>query len=557
MGKIDPMRAPVLLLFSFLVALACAQTAPGTYWVQFTDKNNTPYSLSQPEQFLSVRALERRQNQSIAVDASDLPVDPVYIAAVLAQGDVQLVNRSKWFNAITIRVTDPDVLLAIQGLPFVLHVRGTRSLSGGHPDMEKFGSAGPLSGARGGGSGVYGPSFTQISMMNGQHLHAINAQGQGMLIGVLDSGFDKADSLLAFQPLRDRSGIILTRDMVNHDGDVFDDHWHGRSVLSCMAGVLDSQLLGTAPAADYVLLRTEEVASEFVVEEDNWVAGAELCDSIGCDVLNTSLGYTTFDDSLGYHTYADMDGATTRISIAAGMAAQKGMIPVCSAGNSGSSEWYYIGAPADAIDILAVGAVGDVENSAPFSSRGPSSDGRVKPDVCAMGWGAIGLRYEGDSIAAINGTSFSSPILAGLVACLWQLHPGRTAQEIMAAVRESASFYAEPNDSLGYGVPDFLQAHEHLVMTTGVMEPTTAQGSVFPVPFNDRMEVLLNDAGGVSHAMLFDPAGRLVWSRNGLVATNGRLVITGAELSALGDGLYVLRVSNGVRSFVRSVTKLR
>jgi len=548
-------RSLVLVLLVSGAFPLWAQTAPDTHWVQFTDKSNTPFSLSAPEQFLSARALTRRQNQNIALDESDLPVDPAYITTVLAQGDIQLINRSKWFNAITIRTTDADALTAIQGLPFVQNVRSTRRLVGGHADMDKFGSAEPTSGARGGDPSAYGPSFLQISMLNGHLLHAIDAKGQGMLIGVLDSGFEDADSLPAFQPLRDRNGIILTRDMVNHDGDVYEDHWHGRSVLSCMTGVLDSQLLGTAPAADYVLLRTEDVGSEYVVEEDNWIAGAELCDSLGCDVLNTSLGYTVFDDSLQNHTYAELDGATTRISIAAGMASRKGMIPVSSAGNSGESEWYYISAPADAIDILAVGAVGDVENSAPFSSRGPSADGRVKPDVCAMGWGAIGLGFEGDSIAAINGTSFSSPILAGLVACLWQLHPLRTAQEIMAAVRQSASFYAEPNDSLGYGVPDFMQAHDYLVATTGIIEHAAAGITAFPVPFSDRLELVLFDDWGTCDISFFDPAGRMMWTRQGMPVANGRLILEGDALAALQDGLYLLRLRSRDHTIVRSVIK--
>lgn len=550
-------RISVILLAAWAAASLSAQTAPDTYWVQFTDKENTPYSLSDPGAFLSDRALARRATQDIALDESDLPVDPAYIATVLAQGDVQLINRSKWFNAITIRTTDQEALEAIQGLPFVMNVRGTRRLVAGHPDAEKFGTTGPVSGERGGEPGQYGPSFLQISMMNGHLLHAIEAKGQGMLIGVLDSGFDKVDSLPAFQELRDRNGIVLTRDMVNHDGDVYDDHWHGRSVLSCMAAHLDSQLLGTAPEADYVLLRTEDVGSEYIVEEDNWIAGAELCDSIGCDVLNTSLGYTVFDDSLQNHSYEDLDGATTRISIAAGMASQKGMIPVQSAGNSGSSEWYYISAAADAFDILSVGAVGDVENSAPFSSRGPSADGRVKPDVCAMGWGAIALRFEGDSIASVNGTSFSSPILAGLVACLWQLHPLRSAHEIMAAVRQSASFYAEPNDSLGYGVPDFIQARDQLIATVGMSESSTTSVRVFPMPFSDGLELMVPAAIRNVDAALFDLAGREVWARTSLNPSNGHLVLSDGALSALQNGTFVLRVSSANGTVVRSVIKLR
>lgn len=531
----------VLPLIALVVpVMLSAQTAPDTYWVRFTDKDHTPYALSQPEQFLSARAIARRQAQGIAYDDLDLPVDPGYIDAVLATGDVRLINRSKWFNAITVRTTDAGALAAIQQLPFVAHVRGTRRSVAEGPIADKF--AQPFTSAdRGGQPEDYGPSWTQINMLNGHLLHAMDAKGQGMLIGVLDSGFDKADSLAAFTDLRARGGILLTRDMVSHDGDVYDDHWHGRSVLSFMAGILPGFLQGTAPLADYVLLRTEDVSGEHVVEEDNWVAGAELCDSLGCDVLNTSLGYTTFDDSLTDHVYADLDGATTRISIAAGIASLKGMVPVCSAGNAGQSAWHYIGAPADAIDILAVGAVGDQEQHAPFSSFGPSADGRVKPDVCTMGWGAIGLRIEGDSVAPINGTSFSAPILAGLVACLWQLHPERTAQEIMHAVRESAHLYATPNDSMGYGIPDFMQAHEQLVLL-GI--PGRADGQVlnaFPIPFTDHLRLPLPiGAAGPSVVEFFDVQGRVARSVTGM-ASSGPLALTG--LDGMAPGFYFVRAT--------------
>lgn len=531
-----------------------SQTAPDTYWVQFTDKSNTPYSIGEPEQFLSARSIARRQAQGIAIEESDLPVDPAYIAGVLATGDVLLINRSKWFNAITIRTADENALIAIAALPYVSQVRASVRLLGDPTAPDKFSLLNaPSLFERGGQPEDYGLSWGQIAMLNGQALHAIDAKGQGMLIGVLDSGFDNADSLPAFADLRAREGILMTLDMVNHDGDVYDDHWHGRSVLSFMTGVLPGFLQGTAPLADYVLVRTEEAATEYLVEEDNWVAGAEFCDSIGCDVLNTSLGYTTFDDTLQDHAYADMNGITTRISIAAGMASQKGMIPVNSAGNSGSSEWHYIGAPADAMDILAVGAVGSDETHAPFSSWGPSADGRVKPDVCAMGWGAYGLRFEGDSVAPISGTSFSSPILAGLVACLWQLHPERDSHAIMDAVRRSADLWTMPNDSMGYGIPDFGWAHEYLTITAGLRELTRPQAVAFPNPFHEAITIQLPSANsGSLRIELLDMTGRLLRSdykatRAGLVAIN--------DLGSLPAGAYTLRLFDGDASITTRVLK--
>ncbi|MBK8227994.1 MAG: S8 family serine peptidase [Flavobacteriales bacterium] len=541
------------LLSSFVISIS-AQTGPDTYWVQFTDKDATPFTVGEPQEFLSARSIMRRQDQGIAIGPSDLPVAPAYISAVLATGEVQLINRSKWFNAVTIRTSDIDALDAIGQLPFVSSIRTTRRLFLPPQPLEKFTlEAPPPMVSRGGQPEDYGWSWTQISMLNGHELHALDAKGQGMLIGVLDSGFEDTDSLAAFADLRAREGIVLTRDMVNHDGDVYDDHWHGRSVLSCMTGVLPGYLQGTAPLADYALVRTEEVAFEMPVEEDNWIAGAELLDSLGCDVLNTSLGYTTYDDSLLSHTYPELDGATTRISIAAGMAAQKGMIPVQSAGNNGWSAWHHISAPADAFDILAVGAVGENELHAGFSAFGPSADGRVKPDVMAMGAGAIGLRLEGDSVAAINGTSFSSPILAGLVACLWQLHPQRTAHDVMDAVRRSAHLYLTPNDSMGYGIPDFMQAHAWLTLTTTVSESEFASGSLaYPVPFEDQLALVVPGmADGIATLRILDASGRSSVQRGAMVV-NGTLHV--GSLEALPPGLWFFQVSvNGATRTVRAV----
>jgi len=534
----------VIIPLLFVAASVSAQTGPDAYWIQFTDKDATPYSLGEPEQFLSARAIQRRLTQGIVIDALDLPVDPVYIAGVLATGNVQLINRSKWFNAITVRTTDEAALDAIAQLPFVSAVRGTRRLSGSVPEVEKFSLlADPPIVARGGQPEDYGMSWPQISMHNGQALHAMEAKGQGMLIGVLDSGFDQTDVLSAFDELRAREGIVLTRDMVNHDGDVYSDHWHGRSVLSCMAGILPGYLQGTAPLADYALVRTEEVAFELIIEEDNWVAGAELLDSLGCDVLNTSLGYTTFDDPAHDHAYSDLDGATTRISIAAGIASRKGMIPVQSAGNSGSSAWRFIGAAADAIDILAVGAVGDQGQHAPFSSWGPSADGRVKPDVMALGWGAVGLRVQGDSAGYLNGTSFSGPIMAGLVTCLWQLHPQRTAHDVMDAVRRSAHLWNMPNDSMGYGIPDFLQAHAWLT-ATAVEEQAPGTGLfAYPNPFDERITLIAQGmADGPAQVQVLDAAGRSVMEHSAYVS-GGAVHILG--LAELPTGLWLFRLQAG------------
>lgn len=535
MSKLFPL---ILLGLLMPVGAIFAQSTPDTYWVQFTDKVSTPYSIDQPEAYLSPRAIQRRVQQGIAIDDMDLPVDPAYVQAVLALGDVEIHNKSKWLNAITIRTNDPAVLDALQTLPFVLNVSNTRSLMPSDPARNKFAGLEAVSER----DLEYGDSFGQVSMMNGHLLHAENSQGQGMLIGVLDSGFENVDEIPAFDALRARGGIRAISDQVDHDGEVYQDHWHGRSVLSCMAAIVDGALIGTAPQADYVLVRTENADVEFIGEEDNWISGAEYCDSLGVDILNSSLGYTSFDDSLQNHTYGDLDGATARISIAAGIAARKGMIPVISAGNQGNSEWLHISAPADAIDVLSVGATGAQGQYAFFSSQGPSADGRVKPDVSAMGWGTTAIGPAATVIEPVNGTSFSSPLVAGLVACLWQRHPQRMAQDIMDAVRRSASQYATPDSELGHGIPDFYAADLLLELTTAVPERETKGLIVFPMPFTSGFTVQLpSDHIGPLRFELFDMSGRSVWSRS-ISSSSSTVLLQDQLLARLGPGTYLLRL---------------
>jgi len=543
-----------ILLASVPGGSSFAQTSPDTYWVAFTDKSATPYSLSEPTSFLSERAIARRAAQGIAYDELDLPVDPAYVAQVEAIEGVDVLNRSKWFNGVTIRVQGGDAISAVQDLPFVLEVRASGMRTTGSPRVHKFGSRDQE--GRELDIPLYGAGYRQLEMLNGQSLHGNGHLGQGMLIGVLDSGFDGVDSALAFEAVRQRGGIVGTRDLVEHDGDVYDDHWHGRSVLSCMAARLDSQLIGTAPEADYVLIRTETVQSEYPVEEDHWVSGVELADSLGCDVINTSLGYTTFDDSTMDHTYAMLDGQTLRCSIAANIASQKGMVPVLSAGNNGQSDWYHIGAPADAMDVLTVGGVNADALYAPFSSHGPSADGRVKPDVCAMGQGTTVLNIGVDSVVQANGTSFAAPVLAGLVGCLWGAHPTRSAQEIMMAVRQSATLYNDPNDSLGFGIPDFGAASAWLLLTQVPEQPVSRNMRVFPSPFTDRF--VIEDTGlhhGSAFVAVFDMEGRTRSFLRAGVDGVGRITLDDPRLQGLPTGAYLVVVDQDGRIFQERVIK--
>lgn len=543
----------VLTIF-LITASLFGQTAPATYWVQFTDKAHTPYSLSTPSDYLSQRAIDRRVRQNIAIDSLDLPIDPAYVDELLAAGQIQLLNRSKWFNAVSIRSTDTLALDTLGLLPFVHEVR---VLVDGKP--RPLHQADKFSGSPKTYQSEYGTSFRQIEMMNGHLLQEVgDAKGQGMLIGILDAGFLEADILPGLADLRARNGILLTRDMVDPGSNVYNAHYHGRSVLSVMAGHLEGQLLGTAPAADFVLVRTENAASEYIVEEDNWVSGAEVCDSIGCDVLNTSLGYTTFDDSTQNHTYADLDGLTSHMSIAAGIATRKGMIPVQSAGNEGVAPWHFISVPADAFDILTVGAVGNDRLLATFSSRGPSADGRVKPDVSAVGLGTIGLDYGGVSAGPINGTSFSSPLVAGLTACLWQLHRDRTAHDVMDAIRRSASQFDHPDGDLGYGIPDYWRAHL-LLGGRDLTHLSQAQVlAVMPMPFTDHFDVELY--AGTSSTMdltIYDVLGQQLWSTTTGLEPNtySRVRVQNDLLTQLRAGVYIVVVRVDDSTITQRVVK--
>ena len=464
-----------LLTFILVLAVAVplfAQTWGGKYRVQFTDKNNSPYSISNPSAILTQRALDRRSNQGIAIDETDIPVNQAYIDSLVNLG-AQVFNVSRWFNTATIFITDTNVINDILALSFVSSVTKTRPYfqlrikhprnGGGNsyegklaPASQKIAQNLNQTESTKRTMYSYGDGFNQANMIGVDYLHGLGFNGSGMVIAVLDAGFYHVDVLDMFDSLRSSGRLLGYKDFVTPGNDLFQESTHGMSVLSTMAGNVPGLLIGTAPGASYWLLRSEDAGSEYVVEEDNWIAAAEYADSVGADVINSSLGYTDFDDDSQSHTYSDMDGNTTRVTRGADMAASKGILVVNSAGNSGNNWWRYIGAPADADSIITVGAVNSVGIIASFSSLGPTSDGRVKPTVCAQGEGTYVVSAT-DGVYPGNGTSFSSPVLAGAVTCLWQANPSFTNMEIIDAVKHSASHYSVPDSMYGYGIPILFQ----------------------------------------------------------------------------------------------------
>lgn len=466
----------------FLILLAVLITAPlfsqplTKHWIQFTDKHDSPYNIDKPEAYLSERAIERRKRYNIKIDESDFPINPNYLNEVRKLGGV-VYTTSKWFNAATVFAPD-EVLKKIIQLPFVKGAEPVGRYSKPRPARSR---------AKTRDNGVnyvqynehYGYGDNQIKMLNGDLLHNMGYDGDGMMVAVLDGGFSNVDIMPFFDTLRANGRLLDGWDMVDNDSYVYESSSHGTQVLSTMGANLPGLLVGTAPGATYICVKTEDVRSELRIEEDNWVAGAEYADSLGIDVINSSLGYTTFNIKSMNHTYDDMNGKTSRATIGADIAASKGMLIVVSAGNEGGGKWKYMGAPADGNDVFAVGGVNRNTKRASFSSQGPTSDGRVKPNIMARGEQSVVASLYAYEVDSANGTSFASPIMAGMVTSLWQAFPEKTNVEVMRAIEKSADNYNTPDGKMGYGLPDFYRAYRILsgenVPTTKVQRPGAVQ----------------------------------------------------------------------------------
>ena len=425
------------------------------------DKQGTPYSLDHPTRWLSRKSVERRRRQGLSLDSTDLPVSSVYLRTMkqTAAGHhttAQFVGTSRWNNTVLVRSADTTLLGELSRLAFVreaCQVWATPDSAG--PRMlkvkvhEQWNPWDSLPGEH------YGHGKQQIEMLHGQRLHNIHLRGQGMTIAVLDGGFQNVDKIPALQRVR----IDGVRDFVSPPSPLFyAETDHGTKVLSAMAADVPEVLIGTAPEAHYWLLRCEDQQSEQLVEEDYWAMAAEFADSIGADLINSSLGYNEFDDSQQNHRLRDLDGQSTLISRTASMLARKGIVLVNSAGNTGMSPWKKLCVPADAHEILTVGALNSQMKVAPFTSVGPTQDGRVKPDVMAQGSPAALINGRG-SIMRDMGTSFATPIVCGLVACLWQSMPQKSALDIINLVRKTSDNYQTPDNIYGYGTPNFWRAY--------------------------------------------------------------------------------------------------
>ena len=418
------------------------------------DLQHTPFSVNRPEQFLSARSIERRKRQGLPVDVTDLPIAPAYLDSVSRTG-IEIVGQSKWNNTLLVKIHKEKELNKLNSLSFItkkLKVFSSpdsiteRKRSSFRKELNSWESV-PIH---------YGAAAEQLKSLGGQRIHERGFYGNGMMIAVFDGGFMNADRIPALHGVK----LAGLKDfVVPKSNNIFEEMEHGTMVLSTMAANAPNLYVGVAPEAQYVLVRCEDERTESLAEEDYWASAAEYADSLGVDVINSSLGYHDFDDVKTNHLYWEQDGETALISHTASMCADKGIICVNSAGNDGMGVWKKINFPADAKDILTVGSINEQGKNAAFSAVGPTADGRIKPDVMAFGSPASVITGRG-AIINDNGTSFSSPLIAGMTACLWQALPHKTAKQIIKLVKMAGNNQQHPDNIYGYGVPDFWKAYQ-------------------------------------------------------------------------------------------------
>ena len=533
------MRTFIFILIIIFPLFSFAQVQDA--WIYFTDKKDVVESIHNPSEILSQKTLDRRALHGIPVDFKDVPVNEEFIDSIRSLSNFLILSKSKWMNAIYVRGRQ-DSLYEILNLGFVDHIEfADRTLDSNSPidsceqTQEKYAIESQL-------RSDYGLGTNQISMVRIDYLHELGFRGEEMNLAFLDAGYPKLYELEAFEKMNTEGRIVDTFDFVSRTSNVRGTGSHGRITLSMTAAELDSGYVGTAPKANYHIYRTEYAPTENPVEEAWLVEGLERADSMGVDVINISLGYQDYDNPNYDNTYDFLDGYSAFSSRGVNIAFNKGMIVVVSAGNDGTS-FKYVGAPGDAPGALTVGAVDAESNYASFSSVGPTVDGRIKPDIASQGKGAYFLKGTGEIISG-NGTSLSAPIITGGISCLWQAFPDRTNIEIIHAVKNSGSQVLNPDNLLGFGIPDFEKAYHILSATSSNYNTDPTKEIVFPNPAEDFITIKSNLSKG-SMVSVFHANGQLIYS----VTSIGQVIQI--NISNWESGLYYgrIREENQIKAF--------
>ncbi len=529
----------LVLLFLMTLTLPVFSAEGNRYMVFFIDKNGSNYSIDSPQEFLSQRALERRAKQNIGIKLNDLPVSDTYLSSLGNIDGVEVFFTTKWMNGVLIE-TSEEVLSSITTLPFVKNIEyaapgkklslslknGRTSKTGYHFSIEATETE----------------TSAQNEFIGVDQMHNLGFKGEGMLIAIFDSGFKYVDESPFYKHVFNNNLIVGSRDFIRNNGDVFQYDTHGSKVISCISAFSEGVFSGTAPEANLVLCVTEDVGSEYRIEEYNWLFAAEYADSIGVDVINSSVGYSYFEDDRMDYTYEELDGKTTVITNAATLAASKGLLVVSSVGNEGNNSWTYLNAPADADSILSIGAVTYDGARSSFSSYGPTSDGRIKPDISALGsW--VRVVYQNEIVYA-NGTSFSTPLVSGLVAGFWQAFPELTNMEVIEYLKMTATQASKPDTLIGYGIPNFMRAFNQARINEGDIENKFV---VFPNPVTNKRIIYLypeqpmdNTYANVS---FYDLKGSQLSSKS--IDLSGKNEMLEIDVSFLTPGTYILNYLSG------------
>jgi subtilisin family serine protease len=485
------MKPFLTILFLSITLLVAGQTSPINYMfrVFLTDKGAADYSISRPEEFLTKEAIERKLIQNVPIDSSDFPINKDYFVMVQNAG-AEVVSFSKWFDLLVVKVEDSTRIESIAKLPFVERVeyvwRGEAHSNKKdiRPRLQKVECKEELD-----STSYFGATKKQYELHNAENLVQSGFRGKGMNIAIIDAGFTNADVIPSFDNIR----IMGIADIVPN-GTIFNSSDHGTKVLSTMVVDLPNQMIGSASQADYLLLRSEDTRSEFPVEEDYWIRAVEFADSMGVDLINTSLGYNQFDDPQLSYNYSNLDGKTSLMTKAADKAFDKGMILVISMGNEGNKPWKYMTPPADARNVLSIGAIGVDSTIASFSSLGPTYDLRIKPDLLSVGKNTVTIGQEG-LIGSTNGTSLSSPFMAGLITSLWSIHPELNRRELIKIVKQSTDRYSNPDKETGYGygIPDFGKSMKAVLQTLESNKKTFSDNNISIYPDKDQYVIKLID----------------------------------------------------------------
>ncbi len=543
------MNKTVLILLSLILFLsAYAQDVAQSYKFRLylNDKGHTEFNISEPDKFLSNESIERKKRQGVDIDESDLPISNDYFNLISLTGG-KVVSYSKWFKTIVIQINDSSRIDDFTKLSFVdsakyvwrgpekrvnIPVRPRLSFSDFSIDKE---------------TNDFGKSNEQFKLHNAEDMYKSTLSGRSMKIAVIDAGFTNADVIPYFM-----SNQIADYKSFVPDSEIMVDSDHGTRVFSTISGIVPGKLIGSAAGASLYLLQSEDVSSEFPVEEDYWVRAVEYADSVGVDVINSSLGYSSFNDSQLNYTHKQLDGRTAIMSLAADMAFDKGMIVVTSAGNEGSNPWQKISVPGDAEKALTVGAV-DVDGViASFSSKGLTADNRIKPDVVSVGRGTITIGQTG-LVGPANGTSFSSPFMAGMVATLWSINPEINRGDLLNIIRESGDRYANPDSVYGNGVPDMKLAMSKVLKTLPFQSSIYNDGKFLIEKAEDAVySINILDSvfdSNLHTVSIVDEDANIVLQQH--MESNSLRLLIGNELVSQSNSLYMIITSPDSQNIIR------